>query len=125
MKCDKASTERKMRDLVYAVGGEVRSGENRKGWLARVARAAGISPRSASAAYYNELRGDVHRAGVEAKLKAAAGKQEANSLATQFESLANAMVLGDQDFHSTDIAALLDAARALRGLDRTGNHNDG
>lgn len=109
-----------MRELVFAVGGIERPGENRKTWLARVARLAGISPRSAAAAFYGELRGEMHCAGVEAKLKAAAGKREANDLAKQFEHLAHALDRGDADFHSDTIAALVSAARVLRGLDRSG-----
>lgn len=119
MKREKSS----MRELVFAVGGIERPGENRKSWLARVARAAGISPRSAAAAFYGELRGEMHRAGVEAKLKAAAGKQEAKDLATRFENLATALDRGNADVDSDTIAALVSAARLLRGLDRSRDHN--
>jgi hypothetical protein len=48
------------------------------------------------------------------------GKQESGRLASQFESIASAMAVADEDFHSHDIAALLVAARALRGLDSSG-----
>jgi hypothetical protein len=111
-----------MRELVFAVGGIERPGENRKSWLARVARAAGISPRSAAAAFYGELRGEIHRAGVESKLRAAAGQQEAKDLAARFENLATALDRGDADFHCDTIAALVGAARILRGLDSARDH---
>lgn len=104
-----------MRDLVMAVGGAMRPGENRKSWLARVAEAAGLSPRVASAAFY----GETSATGVAAKLKAAAGKDAAEHLARQFDELAAALDVRDSDFHRADIGALIDAARALRGLHRS------
>jgi hypothetical protein len=111
---------RSMRDLVIAVGGPLLPGENRKGWLGRVAKWAGISPRVASAAFY----GETSSRGAAAKLKAAAGRYEAENLARQFEHLAMSLNVRDADFHSPDVSALLDAARALRGLDRTRTHSN-
>jgi hypothetical protein len=116
---EKAST---MRELVFAVGGPLRSGESRERWLDRVARVAGITRRSAAAAYRRESMSENHRAGVEAKLRAVAGQEEANDLAKRFEGLAQALHVGDADFHSDTIAALVSAARVLRGLDRSGNN---
>ncbi len=109
-----------MRELVIAVGGPLRPTENRKGWLCRVAAVAKISVRSAKAAFYREPTS----ARVREKLRAAAGKHEATNLAHRFESLAQALNVRDQNFHGEDIAALLNAARALRGLDRTGDSGE-
>lgn len=108
MKMEKSS----MRELVAAVGGPMLPGENRKSWLARVAGVAGLSPRVAAAAYYEETRSRK----AAAKLKAAAGRAEAGNLARQFESLARSLDVRDSDFHRTDVAALLHVARTLRGL---------
>jgi hypothetical protein len=114
MSREKAST---MRELVAAVGGPMFPGENRKCWLARVAQVAGLSPRVVSAAYYGETSSRI----AAAKLKAAAGRYEADNLARQFEHLAHSLDVRDADFHSQDIAALVHAARALRGLGGSGN----
>lgn len=53
-------SEGRMRDLVMAIGGPLRFGENRKSWLARIARQTGITARAAKSAYYGELHDD-HR----------------------------------------------------------------
>ena len=42
------------KNLVIVIGGYLRPEENRKAWLARIAKAAGISVREAYAAYYRE-----------------------------------------------------------------------
>ena len=57
MVSEKRSEER-MRDLVLSIGGPLWPGENRKSWLARVARKAGITARAAKAAFYGELKDD-------------------------------------------------------------------
>ena len=116
MRMEKAS----MRELVMAVGGPLLPGENRKSWLGRVANAAGLSLRVARAAFYQETASQ----NVARKLKAAAGTEEAKNLARQFEGLASSLDIRDPDFHRSDIAALLDAARALRGLGRARNPSD-
>jgi hypothetical protein len=49
---------------------------------------------------------------------------EMDALRTQagiYETVAHRLINQDEDFHSAHAAALLDAARILRGLDRTGN----
>ncbi len=107
-----------MRELVIAVGGMLDPArENKKSYLTRVAKAAGISIRMAFAAHYDEPVGkDTARA-----LKLAAGKHEAQQLAQRFEGLAMALNVRDEDFHRDDVSALISAARALRGLDRAGD----
>lgn len=114
MNTEKVSEDR-MRELVIAVGGPLLPTENRKSWLSRVAETAQISVRAAKAAFYREPTS----ARVEQKLRAAAGKHEAEHLAQRFESLAGALNTTDPDFHSDTVAALVSAARVLRGLDRT------
>ena len=102
-----------MRDLVIAVGGPLSPGENRKSWLARVAREAGLSPRVARAAFYQETTSRK----AAAKLKAAAGNHEVRNLARQFEGLATSLEVRDEAFHRAHTDALRDIARTLRSID--------
>ena len=113
---EKAS-EGKMRELVVAVAGGIQGMDNRKSLVARAARRAGITYRTCKAIFYGEITDPRHLA-IRALRQAAQGKQEANKLATQFQTIAGALNAQDADFYSADIAALIDAARALRGLDR-------
>jgi hypothetical protein len=98
-----------MRELVIAVGGNLRPTENRKGWLARVARLAGLSPRVVRAAWQNEQASRETRN----KLQLAAAKNELQALADLAELLRH----GDADFFSQDIAGLVHTLRKARGLD--------
>lgn len=107
-----------MRELITAVAGPRLDTDNRDSWLRRAARLAGTSYRQARALFYGEITDPHHR--TVSKFKEAAGRHEARNLATQFESLAGALNARDSDFHRADIDALISAARALSGLDRTG-----
>ena len=108
----------RMRELVAAVAGPILPTDNRESWLRRAARNAGTSYRQAKALFYGEIVDPYHSAVT--RFKEAAGRHEAKNLAAQFESLANSLNIRDADFHSEDVLALLNAARALRGLDRSG-----
>jgi hypothetical protein len=108
---DKAS---RMRNLVAAVAGPMLPTENRKRWIERAAQYAGVTYRQAKSVFYSEIKDPDHRA--ISAMKAAAGKYEAEQLAQRFDCLANSLNVRDADFHSSDVAALLHAARALRGL---------
>lgn len=111
---DKAS--KKMRELVFAVAGPLPD-KSRKNLFSTAARNAGVSYRSARSVFYGEIADPEHK--VVRRLKIAAGQHAAENLADQFADLASALNIRDADFHSEDIAALVSAARALRGLDRT------
>lgn len=110
-----------MRELVAAVAGPREWGETRESWLARSARMAGVTYRQAKAVFYGEITDDDHRS--VRRMKQAArelrGRREAQELAAQFESIARSAHEADTDFHSEDVAALVHAARILRGFDRT------
>jgi hypothetical protein len=108
----------KVRDLIAAVAGPRTDNDTRETWLRRAARMAGTSYRQAKALFYNEIADPYHP--TITKFKEAAGKHEARIMAEQFERMAVSLDHRDSDFHSQDIAALLGAARALRGLDRSG-----
>lgn len=113
-------SEGSMRDVVAAVAGPRGWGETRESWLARAARAADVTYRQAKALFYGEITDPEHRA--VRRMKAAAerqGRREAAELAAKFDSIARSMNAADQDFYSADVAALLSAARVLRGLDRS------
>jgi hypothetical protein len=127
MQCHKAST---MRELFASVGGPVGPLENRKGWLRRVARLAGISDRSARAAFYGELRGDMHATGVETKLRAAAERLEAENkknrkaardelaeLTERVARLERRLVQTDADFFGADISGHRQVLSIARGND--------
>lgn len=114
---------KRMRELVAAVAGPMLPTENRKRWIERAAECAGLSYRMAKSVFYSEITDPDHKA-IRA-MKQAAGRHEANELAQRFEGLAKALHHRDQDFHSSDIAALLSAARVLRGLDRAGADGEG
>lgn len=114
MKLEKASV---MRELVAAVAGPVQFNDNRKSWLSRAARRAGVTYRQVKAVFYGEITDPDHK--TVRRMKLAAGRHEAQSLADRFQHLAGALNQRDADFHSEDIAALLHAAGALRNMDRS------
>lgn len=106
-----------MRELVAAVAGPRTEWGGRDRWFDRAARLAGLTYRQVRAVYYGKIT-DPENIAIR-KLKEAAGKHEAQRLAEQFENLAVSLNMRDPDFHSPDIVALVSAARALRGLNRT------
>lgn len=115
---EKLSGGRAMRDLVEAVAGPRLVNDTRDSWLRRAARNAGSTYRQARALFYGEINDPYHP--TVTRFKEAAGRHEAKRLAERFEGLAQALRIRDEDFHSPEIAGLIDAARRLRGLDRSG-----
>lgn len=117
MRAEKRS-EDEMRALVISVGGPLRADENRKSWLARVARQAGITVRAAKAAFYNEIADPEHKTFW--KLREAARRERANKLARSAGVLDAAAVAlaswGDAEGDRHRSAALVSAARVLRDL---------
>ena len=123
-----AKRAKEMRDLLLTVGGNIRGDENRKAWLARVARAIGVSPRMARAAWQNEIKDPEHK--IVWKLRAAVARHEAeakNELAELRERLSRierALIQVDPDFHSSDVDALRQQMRGMGGMAGAGNQND-
>lgn len=101
-----------MRTLVIAVAGP--GGGNTKSIIARAARNARVSYRTAKSIFYGDITDDEHKA--VRRMKLAAGHHEASELADRFQGLAVALKHRDPAFHSQDIVALLHAARALRSM---------
>lgn len=120
------SSEGAMRELVSAVGGPRGWNETREAWLSRVARTAGVSFSQARRLFYREITDPEHKAARRMQLAAERkAKQEAGALAQQFTSIAEALNASDPDFYSPQIAALINAARLLGGLDRPGDNHEG
>lgn len=101
-----------MRELVLSVGGPLEAGENRKGWLSRVARRAGISYRVAAAAFYGEQLSSA----TEQKLRKAAAKHEPGEIATRLEYLAQSLLAKDADFYCQEVDWIRHSAHQLRRL---------
>lgn len=98
----------RMREYIAAVAGPREWSDTRESWLARAARRTGISYRQIKAIWYGEITDPHHRS---ARLL-----RDAAELAGQYETIARSMNATDPDFHRQDMLALLDMARALRGL---------
>lgn len=111
-----------VREAMITIAGTPGYGEQPR-WLQKVADAANISKRTARSLWRGEIYSAGHRA-VRAVREAAErrqlelARQEARSLADQFQTIAGALGAKDPDFHSEDINSLVHAARILRGLDR-------
>jgi hypothetical protein len=123
MSLEKASG---LRELLATVAGPRQWSDTRESWLNRAARRAGITFRQAKACFYGELTDPLHPSAQ--RLRDAArrlGCTEAEGLAEKFETVARSLDAADPDFYGTDCTALVDAARALRGLGRTGNDREG
>lgn len=105
--------------LIAEIAGPMKSNETRERWLDRAARKTQLSYRQIKSLYYGQCKDPRTSVSVRVLDAAAKARIEAAQLATQFEKLAGALnATGNPDLHSSDVLALIDAARALRGLDR-------
>ena len=104
-----------MRELVIAIGGNLRPTENRKSWLARVAETAGLKPRAVHDVWYG---GPItFEAARRLKETAKNNAQFENAdTALRFERIAEALEATDPEFHRQEIDAYLDIARRIRAL---------
>lgn len=117
---EKPSEDSSMRDLIVSVAGPMRDFDTRESWLASAARQSGLTFRTVKSAFYGEPvaeRAKQRLKQLARQKQIEAGCTEARSLADRFETIAGGMNARDQDFHSADAAALLHAARILRGMD--------
>ena len=114
-----------MRETIEIVAGPRGFNDTRESRLARAARRAKVSYRTARALWYGEITDPEHKAARRMTETARRyGAIEAKELAGKFEIIAAALRITDSDFYSADIAALVNAARLLGGQDRTGNDED-
>ncbi len=93
---------------------------NRKGWLAKAARAAGTSFRQIKALYYREtidprssVADRIKAAAIEARMKEA--RRDAQQVADLLNRHAQALASVDPDFHCESIDALITTARVIGG----------
>lgn len=107
-------------DEIEVIAGPKLASDTRESWLARAARRAGITFRQCRALYYGETVDPKMSVAIGVVTAAQAARREAAAQASRFEKVAGALHASDPDFHSSDIVALIDAARRLRGEDRPG-----
>lgn len=119
-----AMSELTVRDAIGALAGPRGFGDTRESWLAKAARKSGIiSFRMMRSLWNGEISDTANHWAVHMVKRQAAelqGRAEAARLASMYESAAEGMRVRDADFHRDDIAALVRAARILRGEDRAG-----
>jgi hypothetical protein len=103
---------------------------NRKGWLSRAARRANVTYRTVKALYYGESTNPRHS--VAASILSAAelariedARRDASEIAQIYYRRAETLAAIDEDFHRTEIDALIEAARILGGGDSTGANRGG
>lgn len=106
MDLEKRSGRDVVRNLVAAVAGPREWSDNRKSWLARAARRAGITSRQAKSLFYGEITDPNHKA---ARLMRDAAELHAN--------VAHGLLAKDPEFFSEHVAVLLELAASLRARD--------
>lgn len=105
-------------EVIGQVAGPMSASDTRESWLARAARRSRVSFRTMKALYYGQSTDPRTSTAVSVLIAAKKARDEASALASQFENLAGGLNAKDADFFSHDVLALIDAARALRGLHR-------
>lgn len=110
-----------VRKEIAIVAGPKDWGDTRESWLARVSRKVPtVSFRTVKALWYGEISNPDHWAARDIRREAETiknARREAAALADRYENIAGGLLAKDQDFHSADVAALVHAARILRGMD--------
>jgi hypothetical protein len=103
--------------LIEDVAGPMRANETRERWLDRAARKSRLSYRQIKSLYYGQSKDPRISTAIRILDAADKARKEAAVLATQFELLAGSLnAQKDSDRYSSDVLALINAARALRGL---------
>ncbi len=105
------------RELIRAAGPPMRPGDNLKRYFSILSERTGLSVRVIRAAW----QGQQLSRQTAAALREAQGRHEARELAERLESMALAISNQDESRNRAVAVALLDAVRALRGMDRAGN----
>jgi hypothetical protein len=112
-----------VREAISILAGPRGWGDTRDSWLARAAsNIEGVSFRTLRSLWYGTVRNaEVHWAAREVRRQAEIikAREEAKKLVAQYENIARGLNANDPNFYSEDVAALLNAARILRNLDRT------
>lgn len=94
-------------------------------WLERVAKLAGITPRTARSLWNEEIKKPDHQAvkqvqrALEERRRIEETKRDAATVADIFNRHAQALAQIDPDFHRPTIDAFVEAARVIGRRDRT------
>lgn len=107
------------REEITVIAGPYSPSDTRESWLSRAARRAGVSVRTAKSLFYGETIDPRDSVAQRVRGAAAQARKSAIEQARQYEHIAASLAHKDEDFHGADIVALIDTARALRGLDRS------
>ncbi len=115
---EKSSKMTTRQAMIELAGAPPMNGEQPR-WLRDIAKRLGSSYRTARSLWLNE-KPETHWAVMQLRREATLekAKREATLLASKFESIAGSLNAKDQDFYSADVAALIHAARVIRGMDR-------
>lgn len=105
---------------IELIAGSMLASDTRESWLARAARRASITYRQCKALYYGETLDPKHSVACGVIEAAELARKEASELASRFESLAGSINANAKitDVYSDEVAALIQAAQRLRGVDR-------
>jgi hypothetical protein len=111
-----------VREAINILAGPRDWGDTRDSWLARAAkRVEGVSFRTVRSLWYGTINNENHWAAraIQREAELTKARQEAKKLAATYESIARGLDVTNTNSNSADVAALLHAARVLRGLDRS------
>ena len=105
--------------LIEEIAGPMRPRDNRQSWLDRAAKESKLSYSRIKSLFYEECKDPPTSITIRVLMAVDKARREAAELATQFETLAGSLnAQENSDRHSSDVLALINAARALRGMDR-------
>lgn len=104
------------REEIATIAGPFGYRESRESWLAKAADKAKVTLRTIKALFYEQHDNPSHETATRIKRAADDARNQALLLAQQYEHAAGALHAKDADFFVHDITALVDAARALRGM---------
>lgn len=119
---ESSSGEKSVRKEIAIVAGPREWGDTRESWLARVPRQVKtVSFRTVKALWYGEISDSNHWAARDIRRAAniIEARREAAALASEYENIVGDIRDGHQNLDSPEIAALLSAVRALRGVARS------
>lgn len=104
------------RDEIAAIAGPFGYQESRESWLGKAADKTKVTFRTIKSLFYGQHENPSYETATKIKKAADDARREALALAEQYAQMAGALYAKDQDFYLDDIHALVDAARALRGM---------
>lgn len=111
------------RNEISAIAGDFLPTDTKQSWLGRAARRCGLSLRYAQELYYGRITDPKHSVASrvlseaeQARIEEA--RRDALKIADVYSRRAEALASIDEDFHRSDIDALVAAARILCGSSR-------